>query len=68
MQKQNFTDGVNKEQAVSYQQFVLDFFVLSAILGGKNGVEFPDAYWDRMEKMIRFIASVMDEANLFNTN
>ena len=26
--KQNYEEGVNKEQAFSYQQFVLDFFML----------------------------------------
>ncbi len=61
MTKQDFPDGVNKEQALSYQQFVLDFFLLAGLLGEKNGIEFPRNYWGRMEKMIDFIASVMDK-------
>ncbi len=58
--KQNYSDGVNKEQAVTYQQFVLDFFLLAALLGERNGVKFPESYWKRIEKMLEYIASIMD--------
>ncbi|WP_051361262.1 alginate lyase family protein [Desulfuromonas sp. TF] len=57
---QTFPDGVGKEQAISYQQFVLDFFLLSALAGRECSVEFPPAYWRRVERMLEFIASVMD--------
>ncbi len=60
MEVQNYDDGVNKEQAISYQQFVLDFFLLSGLLGEKNGVKFPEVFWNRLEKMLGFIASIMD--------
>lgn len=58
--KQNFEDGVNKEQAISYQQFVLDFFLLAGLLGEKNGIPFPQKYWDSVERMMEYIASIMD--------
>lgn len=58
--KQNTSDGVNKEQAISYQQFVLDFFILSGIVGKNSFHEFPPEYWARIEKMLEFIASLMD--------
>jgi len=61
IEKQNYEDGVNKEQAFAYQQFVLDFLILAGLLGEKNGVKFPDAYWCRIEQMFVFIASVMDK-------
>jgi len=61
--KQNYKDGVNKEQAMSYQQFVLDFFILSGLLGEKNSIKFPEGYWRRIEKMIEFAASIMDKSN-----
>ncbi|MGR3302593.1 MAG: alginate lyase family protein [Candidatus Scalindua sp.] len=61
IEKQNYEDGVNKEQSTSYQQFVLDFFILAGVLGGKNGVVFPESYWERIEQMIMFIASIMDK-------
>jgi len=57
---QTFDDGVNKEQAISYQQFVVDFLLFSALCGKANGVEFPDEYWGRIEKMLEYMASLMD--------
>jgi len=60
IEKQIFKDGVNKEQAISYQQFVMDFFILAGLLGEKNGIFFPKFYWKRIERMMEFIASIMD--------
>lgn len=57
---QNAPDGVNREQAISYQQFVLDFLLISALAGRARGVEFPAAYWHRMEAMLEYLASIMD--------
>lgn len=62
IREQTFPDGVHKEQAISYQQFVLDFFLLSALAGRECSVEFPPAYWSRIERMLEFIASIMDMA------
>jgi hypothetical protein len=59
-EKQNYNDGVNKEQAFSYQQFVLDFLIISGIVGKRVGCEFSDLYWLKIEKMIEFIYSVRD--------
>jgi hypothetical protein len=53
-------DGVDKEQAISYQQFVLEFFILSGLAGRAREVEFPHNYWHSIEKMIEFIREVMD--------
>ncbi|UJS17888.1 MAG: heparinase II/III family protein [Candidatus Jettenia sp.] len=58
--KQNYDDGVNKEQAISYQQFVLDFFLLAGLLSKKNDIIFPQKYWDHIERMMEYIASMMD--------
>jgi len=60
IEKQNFEDGVNKEQAIAYQQFVLDFFLLAGLLGEKNGIAFPRKYWHRIERMMEYVASLMD--------
>ncbi|MFQ6024098.1 MAG: alginate lyase family protein, partial [Acidiferrobacterales bacterium] len=59
---QNAPDGVNREQAISYQQFVLDFLLIAALVGRINGVEFPKDYWRQIEKMLEYLASVMDMA------
>lgn len=58
--RQNGPDGVNREQAVSYQQFVFDFLLLAALAGRGTSEEFPSDYWSRLEKMLEFIAGVMD--------
>lgn len=62
MEKQNATDGGNKEQAFSYQNFVLDFFLQAALAGKANGVRFPEAYWQRMEQMMNFLGCMMNKA------
>jgi len=58
--QQNAEDGVNREQAISYQQFVFDFLLLAALAGRAAGDEFPETYWARLEKMLEFVASIMD--------
>lgn len=57
---QNAPDGVNREQAISYQQFVLDFLLLAGLAGKENGDAFSQSYWRRMETMLEYVASVMD--------
>jgi hypothetical protein len=59
-QLQNAPDGVNREQAVSYQQFVLDFLLLPALAGRVNDRGFSREYWQRIEAMLEYLASIMD--------
>ena len=59
---QNAPDGVNREQAVSYQQFVLDFLLLSLLAGKANGEWFSVEYEARIEAMMDYLASIMDAA------
>lgn len=58
--QQNAPDGVNREQAISYQQFVFDFLLFAGLAGRANDDEFPPDYWSRLERMLEFIAAVMD--------
>ena len=55
-------DGVGREQTTAYQQFVLEFLILSLLAGQANGIRFPPQYQDRMRSMAIFIASLMDVA------
>jgi len=57
---QNAPDGVNREQAVWYQQFVLEMLVVSLLAGKANGEWFSADFESRVEAMMDFIASVMD--------
>lgn len=57
---QNAPDGVNREQAVSYQQFELDLLLLPLLAGRANGADFSAAYRARIEAMLDYLASIMD--------
>lgn len=57
---QTHEDGVNREQAISYQQFVADFLLISALCGRASGFEFEKSYWTNLERMMEFLASIMD--------
>jgi hypothetical protein len=57
---QNAPDGVNREQAVSYQQFGLDLLLLPLLAGRANGKRFSAAYESRIEAMTEYLASIMD--------
>jgi hypothetical protein len=57
---QNAPDGVNREQAISYQQFVLDFMLIAALAGKSNNRNFSNQYWEQIEAMLVFLASAMD--------
>jgi hypothetical protein len=53
-------DGVNREQALAYQQFTLELLLVPLLAGRANQVEFTPAYRQRIEAMLEFLASVMD--------
>jgi hypothetical protein len=57
---QNALDGVNREQAVSYQQFELDLILLPLLAGRANGHRFSAAVESRIEAMLEYLASIMD--------
>ena len=57
---QNAPDGVNREQAVSYQQFELDLLLLPWLAARANGIAFPAEYASRLEAMLEYLASIMD--------
>jgi len=57
---QNAPDGVNREQAVSYQQFELDLLLLPLLAARANGLDFPAGYVARIEAMLIHLASIID--------
>jgi hypothetical protein len=57
---QNAPDGVNREQAVAYQQFVLDLLLLCLLAGKANKQWFSADYESRIELMLDYLASIMD--------
>nr|WP_242469293.1 alginate lyase family protein [Rhabdochromatium marinum] len=58
--RQNAPDGVNREQAISYLQFVWDFLFIAARASEAAGKPFDAAFWTRLESMLDFLAAIMD--------
>ncbi len=58
--KQNGADGVNREQAIWYQHEVADMMLACGLFGRANGRQFSNGYWQRLERMLEFIAALMD--------
>jgi hypothetical protein len=58
--KQNASDGVNREQAIYYQHEVTDMMLICWLTACANGIEFSQNFSSRLERMLEFIASVMD--------
>lgn len=58
--KQTAADGVNREQAIWYHHEVADMMLLVGLSGRANGVEFQANYWERLERMLEFVAALMD--------
>ncbi len=59
---QIYSDGVNKEQTTGYHPFIADFFLIPGIVAEGLGTPFSVSYWDRLEAMANFSASLIDVA------
>lgn len=55
---QTYPDGGTHEQALGYQFFVMQFFLLAGIVARRSGDEFPAAYWERLQRMCGFLAAL----------
>ncbi len=60
--QQIHSDGVLKEQTVSYMQFVGDFLLIAGLAGRGTQSDFGARYWKSLEHMLDFLASIMDVA------
>ncbi len=58
--EQTFADGVNREQAVWYHHAVADMMLLAGVMARASGVDFGATYWQRLQSMLEFLASLMD--------
>lgn len=55
---QTYADGGNKELALGYHYFVLQFLLFSGLAGRWSGMDFPTSYWDTIEKMMDFLGNL----------
>ncbi len=57
---QSYDDGCTREQAFGYHLFVLQFYLVAGLVGRRTGRDFPQAYWQRLEKMFAFAAAMLE--------
>ncbi|MCC7293816.1 MAG: alginate lyase family protein [Phycisphaerales bacterium] len=58
MERQTYADGGNREQALSYHLFVLEFFLLSGLVARNVSEDFPPSFWSGAERMVAFLAEL----------
>ena len=58
--KQNTPEGVNREEAAEYIQFIDDFFLIAAVVGRRAGVMFADAFNERLHAMANYMNAMLD--------
>ncbi|MDB5821778.1 MAG: heparinase II/III-like family protein [Herminiimonas sp.] len=61
-QRQNYSDGVNREQAIYYQHQVADMMLHCWLVGRANGTGLSPAFAVMLERLLEFIAAMMDYA------
>jgi hypothetical protein len=58
--KQHSKEGVNKEEAAEYIQFITDFFLLAYIVGEKTNRNFSEQFRQQLYKILYYIYNFMD--------
>ena len=58
--KQNTAEGVNREEAAEYIQFIDDFFLIAAVVGDDTGHPFSGAYKERLRAMAGYMDAMLD--------
>ena len=58
--RQNTPEGLNREEAAEYIQFVDDFFLIAAVAGRRYGIEFSTAYNERLHAMAEYMNAMLD--------
>ncbi len=61
IQKQNYSDGVNKEMSLHYQGFVMEAYGLLCLLMVKNNIEIPLLWKVYLSNMVEFVADATDD-------
>ena len=56
--EQTYPDGGNREQAFGYHLFVLQFTLVAGFVARRTEVDFPGAFWNRLEKMVDFAEAI----------
>jgi hypothetical protein len=57
MDKQVLPDGADFEASTAYHRFVLELFLYTFLLCGRNQISIPEKYWKKLETMVAFTAA-----------
>jgi hypothetical protein len=60
IKRQHSLDGINKEEAAEYIQFITDFFLVSYIVGEKTNNSFSEEYKIQLKKIFYYIYNFLD--------
>ncbi|MCB9048947.1 MAG: alginate lyase family protein [Lewinellaceae bacterium] len=59
IQLQHSPNGINREEASEYIQFITDFFLIAYVVGERRGYPFSDAYREMLKKIFHYIYNLM---------
>lgn len=62
IERQTFPDGVSREQSVAYSFFIRDLATIAGLSGEAAGDAFPNAYWERLDRIADFLDAISDRA------
>ncbi|MFS4493389.1 alginate lyase family protein [Maribacter sp. 2308TA10-17] len=57
---QHSSNGINKEEASEYIQFITDFFLIAYIVGERTSHKFSKTYTETLRKICVYISNLMD--------
>ena len=63
--RQHSQNGVNKEEAAEYIQFITDFFLLAYIVGENSNHPFSKEYKNQLHKIFHYIFDILDSKGNF---
>lgn len=58
--KQHSNNGVNREEAAEYIQFITDFFLLAFVVGENSGYSFSENYKEQLKQIFNYISNFLD--------
>jgi Heparinase II/III-like protein/Heparinase II/III N-terminus len=61
---QTYPEGGNRELALGYHVFALQFFLVAGLAARQSGHDFPAPYWSEVERMCAFLAAMGEGGEL----
>ena len=63
--RQHSENGINKEEAAEYIQFITDFFLISYVVGENSNNSFSAEYKNRLKAIFSYISTLIDTEGNF---